>query len=409
MTRSLIACFVAVITAVLAILAVGASSGDGKRMAPAINAAAVETRTSHSRTRLGIAGTRFTVNGKPAFLLGISYYGALGASEDVVRGDLATMKRHGFHWLRVWAVCDFFNNDVSAVDGSGHGREPYLDRLKWLVARCDRLGLVVDVTLTRGSGSTPHLARLEDLRRAVETVVTELKPYRNWYLDLANERNVGDKRFVSFDELKDLRETTRHLDPDLLVTASDGGDIERDDLRQYLLTADVDFVCPHRPRDARSPAQTETKTKELLTWMKEISLTQSDRSGSDSDPSVRASPPASVTDANAGRTVPIHYQEPFRRGYTAWQPSAEDFAADLLGARAGGAAGWCFHNGGQRSAKDGRPRRSFDLRDGPLFKQLDAEELRFVEKILPKLHLAQRRGAAKNGAQSGGALPTPEE
>jgi len=42
--------------------------------------------------------------------------------------------------------------------------------------------------------------------------VRVLKPYSNWYLDLANERNVGDKRFVSFDDLKELRESVRKID-----------------------------------------------------------------------------------------------------------------------------------------------------------------------------------------------------
>jgi len=47
-----------------------------------------------------------------------------------------------------------------------------------------------------------------------------------------------------------------------------------------------------------------------------------------------------------------------------------------MGAGAGGAAGWCFHNGDERSAKDGQPRRSFDLREKRLFEQLDEEENR---------------------------------
>jgi hypothetical protein len=300
-------------------------------------------------TVLGTIGTRFTIDAKPTFLLGISYYTGLGASDSVVRGDLAAIKRHGFNWLRVWAACDFYGNDVSAVDGSGAAREPYLGRVRRLVELCDQQGTVVDVTLTRGVGSPPHLATTDELSRAVTTIATSLAPYPNWYLDLANERNVGDKRFVSFDELGELRETVRRLDPARLVTGSHGGDISRDELRDYLLKARVDFVCPHRPRDADSAAHTEAVSRQFLAWMAEL-----------------------------GRTVPVHYQEPFRRGYGEWQPSAEDYVKDLRAARAGGAAGWCFHNGGTRSAKDGRPRRSFDLRDGSLFKQLDAEELRFL-------------------------------
>ena len=35
------------------------------------------------QTVLGIADTRFTLNGEPTFLLGVSYYGGLGASVPV--------------------------------------------------------------------------------------------------------------------------------------------------------------------------------------------------------------------------------------------------------------------------------------------------------------------------------------
>lgn len=82
-----------------------------------------------------------------------------------------------------------------------------------------------------------------------------------------------------------------------------------------------------------------------------------------------------------GREAPVHYQEPFRRGFGKWEPKAEDFAADLAGARAGGAAGWCFHNGDERAAKDGKPRRSFDLREKRLFEQLDEEEARAISLL----------------------------
>ena len=75
-----------------------------------------------------------------------------------------------------------------------------------------------------------------------------------------------------------------------------------------------------------------------------------------------------------GRSVPLHYQEPFRRGYGTWAPSAQDFLTDLTQARSGGAAGWCFHNGDQRGAPDRQPGRSFDLRERSLFEQFDPEE-----------------------------------
>lgn len=306
------------------------------------------------RTTLGTQDSQFTMNGKPVFLYGVSYYGALGAAKEVIQRDLADFKRHGFNWLRVWATWAAFGNDVSAVDPDGKPRAAHLEKLQWLVGECDRQGLVVDVTLSRGNGVSgpPKLQSLEAHRRAVETIVTALKPRRNWYLDLSNERNIQDQRFTSFQELGQLRERARALDPALLVTASQGGDISSEELSEYLFTARVDMLTPHRPRDANSVRQTQERSEAYRAMMKKL-----------------------------GRVIPLHYQEPFRRGYGGWQPGAEDFVTDLSGARAGGAAGWCFHNGGQRGPGDGRPRRSFDLSEQRLFEQLDPEETKAMTLI----------------------------
>ncbi len=329
------------------------------------------------RTRLGIKGTEFTLNDRPTFLLGVSYYGALGASEEAIRQDLDEMQQRGFNWIRVWATWSAFDNDVSAVDVEGNSRKPFLDRLRRLVEGCDRRGMVVDVTLSRGNGvsGTPRLQSLEAHRRAVESIVTALKPQANWYLDLSNERNIRDRRYTDFADLRALRAAVRRLDPQRMVTASHAGDISRDELGEYLRTVEVDFLSPHRPRHAGSPRQTTAKAQELLAWMKDV-----------------------------GRTVPVHYQEPFRRGFSArWEPSAEDFAVDLSQALAGGAAGWCFHNGDQRERPDGQPRRSFDLRHRRLFEQLDDEERAFLDRRLADV-MRQTNERPKPPGQ-----PTPAE
>src|SRR5262249_35849524 len=148
-------------------------------------------------------------------------------------------------------------------------------------------------------------------------------------------------------DLGELRELVRKLDPRRLVTASHAGDVSRDELTKYLSTVRVDFLSPHRPRTADSAGQTEALSNEYLTWMKELK-----------------------------REVPLHYQEPFRRDFGKWQPRADDYVTDLKGAMAGGAAGWCWHNGDYRAAKDRQLRRFFDLREKRLFAQLDEEERR---------------------------------
>src|ERR1041385_7777858 len=67
-------------------------------------------------TDVGVDAGRVMLDGKPAFLLGISYYGGLGASDESIAKDLDDMKRYGFNWLRVWATWTSGGSDVSAVD-----------------------------------------------------------------------------------------------------------------------------------------------------------------------------------------------------------------------------------------------------------------------------------------------------
>ncbi|MGC8988801.1 MAG: hypothetical protein ACP5MD_01635 [Verrucomicrobiia bacterium] len=158
-----------------------------------------------------------------------------------------------------------------------------------------------------------------------------------------------------------LRQHVKQLEPKRVVTASHaGGDLSYDDVRRYVLDVGLDFLAPHRPRTSLSPEETAGHTKTVLEWLRK-----------------------------AGHLVPVHYQEPFRRGYGEWQPKAADFRTDLAGAIEGGAAGWCFHNGNTRSA-DGEPRRSFDMRARRLFDQLDHEELEFLQGLIAQPVLSRR-------------------
>lgn len=302
---------------------------------------------------LGIADTQFTLNGRPTFLLGISYYGGLGAPEGIVRQDLDTMKKHGFNWIRVWATWAVNDFDVSAVDAEGAPREPFMGRLVRLVDECGKRGMVADVTLSRGrSAIGGGIPSYDSHRQAVRSIMTALRGRRNWYLDLANERDVRDARYVPTREVHDLRALARDLDPLVPVTASFGGhDLGEPYVREALIEAGLDFVAPHRPRHAGSPAETEKHTRECIAAMRRI-----------------------------GRLAPVHYQEPFRRGYGDWQPTAADFLTDLRGAVRGGAAGWCLHNGSTRDGTVSKPWRSFDLREQGLFVQLDEQEMTVVRE-----------------------------
>ena len=337
-------------------------AGGGKREVrpPFTGAAALYLSNS---IVLGIDGSSFTINSQKTFLLGASYYGALGAPDDFIARDLDDLKSLGFNWIRVWAVWDTFDNNVSAVDTAGNARDPYLSRLKAVVAMAATRGMVVDVTLAR----MPCLPNQEAHLRAVETLAKALKGCRNVYFDLANERDQHyENVFVSYAELRALRDRVKAVDPDRLVTAS-GAPGDREDLARYLVEAGLDFICPHLDRDAGTEQRTADTTRKFLAWMKEL-----------------------------GRAAPIHYQEPFRRDYLDyrgfWQPEVETFCTDLRNAMLGGAAGWCFHNGSSSPLErfPAGKRRSFDMRpsEGRLMDQLDAVERQFIKRAASCVHTA---------------------
>ena len=73
---------------------------------------------------------------------------------------LDELQAYGINWIRVWGTWDSFGNNVSAVDSAGNAREPYLSRLRSLVAECDRRGIVVDVTLARGTSRGHRCGRI---------------------------------------------------------------------------------------------------------------------------------------------------------------------------------------------------------------------------------------------------------
>jgi hypothetical protein len=55
---------------------------------------------------VGVDGSRFTLNVKPTFLLGVSYYGALGHHENVPAGQRFFRGRGGFASIGITRIGD---------------------------------------------------------------------------------------------------------------------------------------------------------------------------------------------------------------------------------------------------------------------------------------------------------------
>lgn len=124
----------------------------------------------------------------------------------------------------------------------------------------------------------------------------------------------------------------------------------REELADYLRIGKVDFIAPHLGRGEGSAAKTYGEVRQLIGWMEEL-----------------------------GCRVPIHLQEPFRRGYAQYEPTVDDFIRDCSGAKLAEAAGWCLHNGADGNTDDRRPWRSFNMSKERLYPQLDG-----VERIAAK-------------------------
>jgi len=309
---------------------------------------------------LGISkdGSSFTINEKPVYMIGISYYGAMTVTSPAfITKDLNDMKADGFNWIRVFACWDPSDMNVSVVDGGGAVREPYMSKLKALIRECNRRGIIVDVTMSRGG--EPFPADQNQHLRCMQTLAKALKPYRNVYFDVGNERDIHDARYVSKEDMGALISAVKEIDPKRLCTAS-GVPSSRDDLAKYIRTGKCDFIAPHLGRDKDSPSQTLGKVTEFIGWMSDRSLPR----------------------------VPILLQEPFRRDYNSYQPTEEDYFTDAAGAKTGGAAGWCLHNGSSGPNSLGEQRfRSFRMGDenGRRYDQLDTVERKVAHGLSEKI------------------------
>ena len=314
---------------------------------------------SVSSMTLGISkdGDLFTMNRKPVFMTGISYYGAMSiTSQSFIKKDLDDMKRDGFNWIRVWATWNPTDMNVSVVSKDGDLREPYISRLKYLIRECNRRGMIVDVTFTRGEDPFP--SNQAQHLKCVQTLAKELKPYRNLYIDVANERDVGDARHVSYEDMGTLISAIKLIDPKRICTAS-GVPSSPEDLTRYINIGKVDFIAPHLGRDRESPSETKGKVQEFINWMGKDKI----------------------------KRVLILLQEPFRRDYGSYQPVETDYYTDAVGGKQGGAAGCCLHNGSNKTNTRFRSFRMTD-KDGRLYDQLDEVELAVAHNIAEKLGLS---------------------
>ena len=318
---------------------------------------------------LGIAGTQFTVNGTPRFLVLVSYFDALRASDQVLDSDFTWLRAHGIDGVRIfpnwWRCaevrkCGGHPGDDTLMEApSGRLRPAVLARLRALLAKAGQHGLVVDLSFARETVRGPQGAKLPAAAYAdaLAAAIDGLGPAPHVMFDLQNEvyqnrvfapdaaadapqiatlaRRIGAGRRIVFVSTK-VEEAERY------TFCGTAGACPPD-------AAPLDVIAVHDAREANWHDRTPAVVRDLL-----------------------------AIGARRGPR-PVYLQEP-----QAWQDERapdrlERFLDAAARAKRAGAAAWTFHT-----------RSGFILREGRSMQaRMDAGERRFVEQVRARVDAAE--------------------
>ena len=256
---------------------------------------------------LKVDGTHFTVNGRPTFLVFISYYDAMrraDAGPDGLDADFAFFRgkvdgiRVFANWLAYGCPVKPATDTLFDLEGIDEQRWPSLQRV---LDKASEYGLLVDVTFDRDSVHRQGGMSQAAYVHALVDVTRRLKGrYPNVYFDLQNEWDNKAAHAITESELRELAAAVRKEDPDRLTTASGA----------FPKGAGLSFAAIHDPRDAH--------------WFEE----------------------AHYRDALVPG-VATHFQEP--KSFSTFCPGQDKddtpgrHAEAAANARKAGAAGWTFH------------------------------------------------------------------
>jgi hypothetical protein len=298
--------------------------------------------TSSGAQTLGIDGARFTIDGRPKFLLFVSYFDGLrraAASNGTgdVDTDFAYLRRVGFDGVRLMVNWQYPCGGGPADDQKLLAADGTINEAMWPVfvrflERAAARGLVVDVTFTREAYETP--IPVDDYLKGIASVASRLVDkggFRHVLFDIQNEYPLHG---LTADDVGRILKALREVDPARLVTASGGGTDILDDPA-------MSVVAYHDARDDdwSEPAAAQRQLDAVRTQTR-----------------------------NKTANKPIYLQEPmpFRKfhpecGHGEW-PRRGFARRAASAARQAGAAAWTFHT-----------RQSFDLRGRTLVEILEGD------------------------------------
>lgn len=298
---------------------------------------------------VGISGDKFTVNGQPRFLLGVSYFDASNWRVE----DLDGLAARRFNLIRIWldwgAPGDgrsFFNGSGALVQGQ---------KLVNLVRAARARGIIVDVTIL-----DPGLT-FGDVHRALRETATALRAEPNVIIDVMNEHDHGGGP-RSHADVAGFIGSVRSINANVPVTVSStGGHLMSTANIDEEMGAGVAIVTPHFERTS----DWFDRTDERVAFVKNFI-------------------------ASRGRNLPVYLQEEARRGHSGLNPSRDQFLQAAREARDAGAAAWVFHTDA-----------GFELGANSFFGALDPEELNTVNGLADAVFGPGAPGGTRTSLASG--------
>jgi hypothetical protein len=309
--------------------------------------------------KLSIQGDRFAVDGAPRFLTFMTMFGAMGAPDIVA--DLQTVRNLGFDGVRIWPNLD---TGPQLMNRDGTLKPEELARLQLILDEARKQRLIVDVSFTYETVAGLDVARG---RLGIAAATEALRSYDNILIDIQNERNVTDRRFMSEADVARALAAIRSIDPARIVVASNSPVDPADYAADFTARLGLDATAYHEPRNSRWYTLPEMQNN----------VGAMRKNGK----------PAYLQEAMPTRDDLFAYPAHDRADY---------FIQAIANAKLTGAAAWCFHTD-----------VAVDYRTGPrlLEDRLRAypePEWEFVRSLKPLLFLRANNGVNFVVAEGGG-------
>ena len=226
-------------------------------LSPSLTGAAANAQTfTGSCTRqsppvLQRSGLNLLTDGQASFLVLVSYFDAMRASEATLDRDFAFLKSKGVHGIRIFPlwVYDTQTPDATLLDADGRIRSDERWRhFDSILRKAGACGFVVDVTFNREQLAKTSAFTVAEFQAGIVDVVSRLHAAPrspHVFIDLQNERGHPNAPAMQLTvaEVRRLRDAVKRADPNRLVMVStQGGESES---LALAMEAELDVIAFH--------------------------------------------------------------------------------------------------------------------------------------------------------------------